>query len=163
MKTIIHDLNETYEMILKEKYQKIISANGKYAPCQGCFGCWTKHPAGCYMKDTLETVCRDVGKTDELMIITENCYGAYSPSVKNVLDRSIGLSTPFSTYRGRQMHHTLRYGKKEKLTVYAYGDMTDAEKETFRYMVERNAINFGFQTFEFRYLESLDELEGMTV
>ncbi|MDE6713992.1 MAG: flavodoxin family protein [Lachnospiraceae bacterium] len=161
MKTIIHDLNETYEMILKEKCQKIISANGKYAPCQGCFGCWTKHPAGCYMKDTLETVCRDVGKADELMIITENCYGAYSPSVKNVLDRSIGLSTPFSTYRGRQMHHTLRYGKREKLTVYAYGDMTDAEKETFRYMVERNAINFGFKTSEFRYLESLDKLEGI--
>lgn len=163
MKTIIHDLNEKYEKILKEKCQIIISANGKYAPCQGCFGCWTKHPAGCYMKDTLETVCRDIGKTDELMIITENCYGAYSPSVKNVLDRSIGLSTPFSTYRGRQMHHTLRYGKKEKLTVYAYGDMTDAEKETFRYMAERNAINFGFKTSEFRYLESLDELEGMTI
>lgn len=67
------------------------------------------------MKDTLETVCRDVGKADELMIITENCYGAYSPSVKNVLDRSIGISTPFSTYRGKQMHHTLRYGKREKL------------------------------------------------
>ncbi len=163
MKTIIHDLNEKYETMLKEKCQKIISANGKYAPCQGCFGCWTKHPAGCYMKDTLETVCRDVGKADEVMIITENCYGAYSPSVKNVLDRSIGLSTPFSTYRGRQMHHTLRYGKREKLTVYAYGDMTDTEKETFRYMVERNAINFGFKTSEFRYLESLDELEEMSV
>lgn len=161
MKTIIHDLNQKYEMILKENFQKIINANGKYAPCQGCFGCWTKHPAGCYMKDTLETVCRDVGKADELTIITENCYGAYSPSVKNVLDRSIGLSTPFSTYRGRQMHHTLRYDKREKLTVYAYGDMTNAEKETFRYMVERNAINFGFKTSEFRYLESLDELEGI--
>lgn len=163
MKIIIHDLSEKYDLILKEKCDEIISANGKYAPCQGCFGCWTKHPAACYMKDALQTICRVIGKADELIIITENCYGAYSPNVKNVLDRSIGVSTPFSTYRGKQMHHTLRYGKKEKLMVYAYGDITDAEKETFRYMVERNAINYGFREYEFKYLKSLDDLEGMTV
>lgn len=115
------------------------------------------------MKDSLQTACRVVGKADEVIIITENCYGAYSPAVKNILDRSIGLSTPLSTYRGKQMHHTLRYGRRKKLSVYAYGDMTDAEKETFSYMVERNAINFGFREFAFQHLESLDELEGMLV
>ena len=73
----------------------------------------------------------------------------------------IGVSTPFSTYRGKQMHHTLRYGKKEKLRVYAYGDMTADEEKTFQYMTERNAINYGFQEFEFQYVKSLDELEGM--
>lgn len=163
MKTIIHDLDEKYALMLKERCGEVICANGKYAPCQGCFGCWTKHPAECYMKDSLKTACRIVGNADEVIIITENCYGAYSPAVKNVLDRSIGLSTPFSTYRGKQMHHTLRYGRKKKLRVYAYGDITDAEKETFAYMAERNAINFGFREFEFQYLESLDELEGMTI
>lgn len=163
MKVIIHDLNEKFDAMLKERCDEIIHANGKYAHCQGCFGCWTKQPAECYMKDALQRVCRVIGKADELVIITKNCYGAYSPAVKNVLDRSIGLSTPFSTYRGKQMHHTLRYGKKEKFMVYAYGDITDAEKETFHYMVERNAINFGFRTFAFQYLKSPDELEGMTV
>lgn len=163
MKTIIHDLDEKHAVMLKERCEEMICADGKYAPCQGCFGCWTKHPAECYMKDSLQTVCRVVGKADELIIITENCYGAYSPAVKNILDRSIGLSTPFSTYRGKQMHHTLRYGRRKKISVYAYGDMTDAEKETFSYMVERNAINFGFREFAFQHLESLDELEGMLV
>ena len=120
MKTIIHDLDKFYNSLFKSKYENVIHADGKYAPCQGCFGCWTKHPAQCYLKDPLKMVCRLIGKTDELVIVTENYYGAYSSSVKNVLDRSIGLSTPFSTYRGKQMHHTLRYGKKKKLTVYAY-------------------------------------------
>lgn len=163
MKTIIHDLDEEYVPMLREKCEEIISADGRYAPCQGCFGCWTKHPAECYMKDSLQTACRMIGRADEVIVITENCYGAYSPAVKNVLDRSIGISTPFSTYRGKQMHHRLRYGRKEKLRVYAYGDMTETEKDTFRNMVERNAINFGFQESEFKYLESLDELEGITV
>ena len=159
MKTIIHDLGESYDLLLKSKYENVICADGKYAPCQGCFGCWTKHPAECFLKDALQTVCRTIGKADELVIITDNYYGGYSPSVKNVLDRSIGVSTPFSTYRGKQMHHTLRYGKKEKLTVYVYGSMTADEEETFRYLVERNAINFGYLAFEFHYLEHLDQLE----
>lgn len=161
MKTIIHDLDESYDLLFKKKYKNVIFANGKYAPCQGCFGCWTKHPAQCYLKDALQTVCRQIGKAEELIIITENCYGAYSPAVKNVLDRSIGVSTPFSTYRGKQMHHTLRYGRKEKLTIYTYGHMTEEEEKTFRYMLERNAINYGFREFEFHYLENLKQLEEM--
>lgn len=161
MKTIIHDLDESYDLLFKKKYKNVIFANGKYAPCQGCFGCWTKHPAQCYLKDALQTVCRQIGKAEELIIITENCYGAYSPAVKNVLDRSIGVSTPFSTYRGKQMHHTLRYGRKEKLTIYTYGYMTEEEEKTFRYMLERNAINYGFREFEFHYLENLKQLEEM--
>ena len=117
MKTIIHDLDESYDALFKGKSENVIRADGKYAPCQGCFGCWTKHPAQCYMKDKLQMVCRMIGKADELVIVTDNYYGAYSPFVKNVLDRSIGVSTPFSTYRGKQMHHTLRYGKKKKLVL----------------------------------------------
>lgn len=159
MRTIIHDLGAERGAALKAGREELVNADGSYAPCQGCFGCWTRHPAECRIKDALRTVCRVVGKADELIVITENCYGSYSPAVKNVLDRSIGLSTPLGTYRGKQMHHTLRYGKRERLRVYAYGDMTDAEKETFRFTVERNAVNFGFRAFEFRHLGSLDELE----
>ncbi|MBE6838689.1 MAG: flavodoxin family protein [Ruminococcus sp.] len=163
MKTLIHDLGDEYASLLNDKCENIINADGKCAPCQGCFGCWTKHPAECYMKDSLQMACRTIGKSDNLVIVTENCYGAYSPAVKNVLDRSIGVSTPFSTYRGKQMHHTLRYGKKEKLTVYAYGDMTEDEEKTFRYMVERNAINYGFREYEFKALSTLNELEGLEI
>ena len=159
MKVIVHDLGAEYNEILQKKCDVVIHADGKYAPCQGCFGCWTKHPAECHMKDTLQIVCRKIGKADELIIISANCYGGYSPEVKNVLDRSIGVSTPFSTYRGKQMHHTLRYGKKKRIAVYAYGCKTTDEEKTFRYMVERNAINYGFQEFEFHNLENLNQLE----
>lgn len=161
MKTIIHDLGESYDLLFNKKCENVIHADGKYAPCQGCFGCWTKYPAQCYLKDALQMVCRIIGKTDELVIVTDNYYGSYSPQVKNVLDRSIGVSTPFSTYRGKQMHHTLRYGKKKKLSVYTYGHMTIDEEKTFHYMIERNAINYGFHEFEFQHLENLEQLEDM--
>lgn len=161
MTVIIHDLGSEYDEKLKKKCDAVIYADGKYAPCQGCFGCWTKTPAACFMKDKLQEISRIVGIADKLVLVAENCYGSYSPSVKNILDRSIGLSTPFSTYRGRQMHHTLRYGKRSLLSVIAYGDMTDAEAATFALLAERNAINFGFAGSNFQRLTNIDSLEEL--
>lgn len=161
MKVIMHDLGPGYDELIRSRCDRMLTADGKYAPCQGCFGCWTKHPAECFMKDRLKQACRIIGHADELVIITKNLYGEYSPDVKNVLDRSIGTSTPFSTYRGRQMHHTLRYGKHELWKVIVYGEISEAEKETFRYRAERNAINDGYSRSEAVFLSNLEELEGL--
>ena len=161
MKVILHDLESPYAGMIPAKCDRAIAADGKYAPCQGCFGCWTKHPAACFMKDALQQVCRIIGQADELIIVTKNLYGGYSADIKNVLDRSIGTSTPFSTYRGRQMHHTLRYGKHGLWKVIVYGDITDAEKETFRLLARRNAINDGFERSDVTFIESPAELEGL--
>ena len=82
-------------------------------------------------------------------------------AVKNIFDRCNGVSTPFSTYRGRQMHHTLRYGRHDLFKVYVYGDISKEEKVTFQYMAKRNAINYGYKNSEFVVLSSLSELEGL--
>ena len=161
MKVILYDLGSEYETLIESKSDQSLAADGKYAPCQGCFGCWTKHPAECFMKDQLQQVCRVIGQADELVIITKNLYGEYSAAVKNILDRSIGTSTPFSTYRGRQMHHTLRYGKHDLWKVIVYGDVTDAEKETFRYRAERNALNDGFARSQVDFVQGPEEAEGL--
>ena len=160
MKVILHDLGPEYEALIETKCDRSLAADGKYAPCQGCFGCWTRHPAECFMKDKLHEACRVLGLADERVIVTKNLYGGYSAAVKNVLDRSIGTSTPFSTYRGRQMHHTLRYGRHDLLKVIVYGDVTEAEKETFRLTVQRNAINEGNDRSEVVFLSDLRELEA---
>ena len=160
MKVILHDLERSFDSRLEAHCDRLIAADGKYAPCQGCFGCWTKHPAECFMKDSLRQACRVVGQADELVIVTKNLYGGYSAAVKNVLDRSIGTSTPFSTYRGRQMHHTLRYGRHDLLKVVVYGDITEAEKETFRLTAQRNAVNEGIDRAEVLFLSDLSGLEA---
>ena len=161
MKVILHDLDRPYDAVMEAHCDLAVAADGKYAPCQGCFGCWTKHPAECQMKDRLHQVCRIIGKADDLTIVSENLYGGYSADVKNVLDRSIGTSTPFSTYRGGQMHHTLRYGRHGLMKVIVYGDVTEPEKETFRYMVERNAINEGFERSEVLFAADPSEVEAL--
>ena len=112
------------------------------------------------MNDSMQQICRVIGNADELVIVTKNLYGAYSAAVKNVLDRSIATSTPFNTYRGRQMHHTLRYGKHDLWKVVVYGEVSETEKATFRYMAERNAVNDGFERSEVIFLRDLAELEA---
>ena len=161
MKIILHDLDRRYDALIASRCDRAIAADGQYAPCQGCFGCWTKHPAECAMKDSLHRVCRVIGQADELVTVTKNLYGGYSAAVKNVLDRSIGTSTPFSTYRGGQMHHTLRYGRHDLWRVLVYGEITEAEQETFRLLAARNAVNDGFARSEVRFLTDLSELEAL--
>jgi Multimeric flavodoxin WrbA len=159
MTILIYDRDITLSDSIKEKYDRIIYADGRYAPCQGCFKCWTKNPATCVMSDSLHEMCRILGQADDLVIVTENWYGGYSPAVKNVLDRSIGMSTPMSTYRGKQMHHTLRYGKHNRLKVFVYGDIAPSEMKTWELMVERNALNEGYTFCEVSFLASVYELE----
>ncbi|MCD7749248.1 MAG: flavodoxin family protein [Oscillospiraceae bacterium] len=161
MRTTICDLDRQYEPLLRWGCDALIWADGRYAPCQGCFRCWTAHPAECFMKDELRRICRVVGQADTLTIITENLYGGYSPAVKNVLDRSIGLSTPLSAYRGGQMHHTLRYGRHDLLRVMVYGEITQGERDAFSCLVERNALNYGYENYQIVFLRHPDELEGL--
>ena len=161
MKTVVHDLGKEQNEKLLAAADRVVFADGRYAPCQGCFKCWTKHPAACEMKDALHQACRVLGTSDDLTIITENCYGGYSQAVKNILDRSIATSTPFSTYRNRQMHHTLRYGKRHHLHVIVYGDISEAEKSTLKLMVERNAVNMGFTEQRITFCSDAEEAGGM--
>lgn len=161
MKTIIHDLGKEENVRLLAAADQVVCADGRYAPCQGCFKCWTKHPAACEMKDALHQACRILGNSDDLAIITENLYGGYSPAVKNLLDRSIGSSTPLSTYRGGQMHHTLRYGERNSFRVIVYGNVTEAEKSTLRLMAERNAINMGFREHSVIFCANAEEAGRM--
>ncbi len=160
MKAIIHDLGTEQNMRLRAAADLVICADGRYAPCQGCFRCWTRHPAACALKDELQEVCRVLGMCEDLTVVTANLYGGYSPAVKNLLDRSIGLSTPLSTYRGGQMHHTLRYGRKGQFHVIAYGTFTEAEKQTLRLMAERNAVNMGFREHSVAFCADAEEAGG---
>ena len=45
--------------------------------------------------------------------------------------------------------------------MIVWGDITEAEKETFRYMAERNAINDGFHRSEVAFAQDPAELEGL--
>ena len=148
--TLIHDLSAAQITALlpdKAGYQ-IIDANANAAFCQGCFGCWLKTPGICVMKDRLQTISAKIGHCKEMVILSRCCYGDFSPGVKRVLDRAIGVSLPFFIYRGGGVHHSLRYGNKPKLRICFYDARTEFERDTAVRLAEANRINLGFSELQ---------------
>jgi len=146
MRLLIHDLPAGVVEGMNPADTLTVDANGKAAPCQGCFRCWLKNPGYCFMKDRLQHAGALFGASGEVLIISENLYGGFSQGVKRVLDRSISVSLPFFTYRGGSLHHIRRYRNTVHLTVVLYGDMTQEEKQTAKELVEANRVNGGYET-----------------
>lgn len=161
MKVILHDLGEEIAIPLgkKDKDSVVIHANNQYAPCRGCFQCWLKNPGFCIMKDSLQHIGALVGQSDPLIIVSQCCYGGYSSSIKAILDRAIGDSLPFFTWRGGQIHHISRYPRRKQLCVYFYGECTKFEQEIAKEVVERNRLNLDYREADVLFFENTAQLK----
>ena len=97
MKLLIHDYPPEEFAPLAERYAgwDVISDDGTIRPCVGCFGCWVKTPGQCVIHDGYETNARRLHEAEEVVVCTKWTYGGFSPFVKNVFDRSIGVVLPF--------------------------------------------------------------------
>lgn len=161
MKVIIHDLREG-EALSQEKSDKdsvVIHANNQYAPCCGCFKCWLKNAGFCIMKDSLQHIGALIGQSDPLIIVSQCCYGGYSSPVKAILDRAIGGSLPFFTWRGGQTHHISRYPHRKLLRVYFYGECTKFEEEIAKEVVERNCLNLDYEKADVVFFKNIEQIK----
>jgi multimeric flavodoxin WrbA len=144
LKALVHDLNEQDFTLLRiaENDFEVINANKPFAPCTGCFHCWLKTPGICKINDGLKNIGSLLGNSEEIVLISKNCYGGYSEPVKKVIDRSISTSLPFFTYRSGKMRHRRRYNVGRKcLRVFLYGDFLETERNTAQLIVEANRSN----------------------
>lgn len=85
--------------------------------CVGCFGCWTKTPGACVLKDGLQRLGETLARADELQIVPRCTYGGYSRTVKAIIDRCIPYVHPCFRMLGGEMHHRLRYDRMIRLRV----------------------------------------------
>lgn len=122
--------------------------------------CWLKNTGFCVMDDSLKHAGALIGQSDPLIIINRLCYGGYSPGVKAVLDRAIGVSLPFFTWRGGQTHHIGRYPQRKLLRVLFYGDSTESERQTATELAERNRLNLGYKTAETLFFQNPAQIRG---
>ena len=111
-------------------------------PCNGCFGCWTKTPGICVIKDDAREVTRKVVQSDLLVILTPVTFGGYSSEMKKALDRSLGMMLPYFTKIDGYTHHKPRYKRYPSWLVMGSIPSPDPELEAiFRDLVGRNVIN----------------------
>jgi multimeric flavodoxin WrbA len=161
MNLLIHDLNEqdfAFLKIVKNNFE-VVSANDLSAPCIGCYHCWLKTPGICKINDGLKNIGSLMGNSEEIVLISRNCYGGYSEPVKKVIDRSISTSLPFFTYRSGKMRHRRRYNVDRKcLTVFLYGDFLETEKSIAQLIVEANQSNMGCHKANLHIIKHFNEI-----
>lgn len=112
-------------------------------PCIGCFKCWCSKPNRCALNDN-KGIKDLIEKADKIVLVSQNTYGSISAPIKRLIDRSLSSVQPFFTFRNGLMRHKLKPNHIHKqLTVYFYGNTTQAEKQTARNMLQSLCENLG--------------------
>lgn len=136
------------------------------AYCRGCFGCWTQSPGECVIKDDAPIIDAKIIQSDVVVYFTPLTFGAYSPLLKNQLDRSICLVHPYFTRVHGEIHHKKRYSKYPSILGIALLDQADNEIESlFHRNIQRNAINLHSPSFasEIVYYDQSDSEISATI
>lgn len=163
MKIVIQDLNENDFLKIKALFSdeyKIVNACDKALFCQGCFGCWFRNPGCCRYKDTLKDIGSQLSSAEQIIIISRNCYGGYSPEVKRIVDRSLSQNLPWFVYRSHRIHHPCRTKNISSLRVFFYGDISAREKTISEELIHANCINRGIEDYKITFVSSPDKING---
>lgn len=118
--------------------------------CRGCIGCWVTSPGACVMRDGLEQLGRLLGTADELVVVSRNTYGGFSPLVKRGLDRTLPYLHPCFRIVDGELHHRMRYdgslrsggtGTRLRERIVLYGPSTPSEREGFLATAAASQLN----------------------
>ena len=159
MKLILSDkpLNIT---VKKEDIKYIDLSSLKISNCVGCFGCWTKTPGKCVIRDDAVKVYPEIAKSDTLLYVSHIKYGGYDTVMKTMLERAIPVQQAFIRLVNGETHHVQRKVVPKNATIIAYGEIGDEERGVFEKLVSRNAHNMCFEKYRIVYTieEKLEEI-----
>ncbi|MEM6930683.1 MAG: hypothetical protein AAF602_27365, partial [Myxococcota bacterium] len=114
---------------------------GQLSPCGGGFECWTDHPGVCSTRDQANAILADLMACDAVAFVTRPRFGAWDARTKAVLDRSLGLLSPFFETSDGETHPRGRYDHYPSWMVFAVGGGRAEERKRFRTLVHRNVMN----------------------
>lgn len=131
----------------------------KIARCVGCFGCWTKTPGRCVIRDDATKVYPLIARSERLLYVSRVKFGSYDSVMKTMLERAIPVQQAFIRIFHGKTHHVQRAVVPKRATILAYGTTDAGEQELFRELVARNARNMNFASYEIRFVaeSQLDE------
>lgn len=154
MKLILSDRPLNIE-IKKDDIKFIDLSSLKITNCVGCFGCWTRTPGKCVIRDDAVKVYPEIAKSDTLLYISRIKYGGYDTIMKTMLERAIPVQQAFIRIVEGETHHIQREVTPKKATIIAYGDISEEEKEVFKKLISRNTHNMNFENYNIIFATEL--------
>ena len=117
------------------------------ANCVGCFGCWTKTPGKCVIRDDAVNIYPCIAESDQILYVSRIKYGGYDSIMKTMLERCIPVQQAFIRLLHGETHHVQRNVVPKKAVIIGYGETSPDEQALFRSLVERNAKNMSFESY----------------
>lgn len=147
MNLVLSDRNLNFLEQQHSTIQFIDLSRLNIANCVGCFGCWTKTPGKCVIRDDAVKVYPQIAASDRILYVSKIKYGGYDTVMKTMLERSIPVQQAFIRLLHGETHHVQRNVIPKKAVIIGYGDISAEEQEIFRLLVERNAKNMNFESY----------------
>ena len=120
--------------------------------CIGCFGCWTKTPGKCAIRDDATKVYPIIAQSEHIIYVTNTVFGTYDTPMKTILERSIPIQKAFIRIHNNETHHVQRNVVLKKAIIFAYGTSSDEERAVFSKLIDRNANNMCFESYRIVFL-----------
>ncbi|MGL5417589.1 MAG: flavodoxin family protein [Clostridium sp.] len=132
----------------------------KISNCVGCFGCWTKTPGKCVIRDDAVKVYPIIAKSEEVIYVSKIKYGCYDVPMKTMLERTIPTQQAFIRLLNDEAHHVQRTVAMKNAVIIAYGNIEKEEQKIFENLVARNAHNMSFSSYRviFADEQNLEEI-----
>ena len=109
MKLIVSDRHLEILELEGSSIQWVDMSHTKITNCVGCYGCWTKTPGKCVIRDDAVRIYPSIAESDHLMYVSKIKYGCYENSTGTGHSHPTGLhpsfargNPPCSTKRGPQ-------------------------------------------------------------
>ena len=124
----------------------------RIANCVGCFGCWTKTPGRCVIRDDAARVYPLIARSEQVLYVSRVKYGSYAPVMKTMLERAIPVQQAFLRLHHGETHHVQRAVATKDAVILGYGADSEEEQALFRRLVDRNAFNMNFVRHQVRFV-----------
>lgn len=156
MTLIVSDRHLEIPEIQRAAIEFIDLSKLKIANCVGCFGCWTKTPGKCVIRDDAVQVYPRIAASDRVMYVSRVRYGSYDTIMKTMLERAIPVQQAFIRLHHGETHHVQRDVAPKEAVVVGYGDLSAEEQDIFRQLIARNANNMNFAQYRVVFAQEQD-------
>lgn len=153
MKLILSDRPLDLDLPADDEVRYVDLSSLKIAHCVGCFGCWTKTPGRCVIRDDATRVYPLIAASDRVLYVSRVRYGGYDTVMKRMLERAIPVQQAFIRLHHGETHHLQRAVVPKRASIVAYGALDAEERAIFEALVARNALNMNFEHYRIHFVE----------